>query len=88
MFNSIHQLISIPSDEVYRVGDGGADHAVVLHMQYSCRLMRKMYKKKNKNGTKMGHPKKTAYFFQKPTNKGVKKQKIKKKVPIFKKWAL
>ena len=32
VFNSIYQLISLPSDEVYRVGDGGPDHAVVLHM--------------------------------------------------------
>ena len=29
VFNSVHQLISVPSDEVYRVGDGGPDHAVV-----------------------------------------------------------
>ena len=41
-----------------------------------------------KNGTKMGHPKKPPIFFQKPTNKGVKNQKIRKKVPISKKWAL
>ena len=32
VFNSIGQLISPPFDEVYRVGDGGPDHAVVLHM--------------------------------------------------------
>ena len=32
VFNSIGQLISLPSDEVYRVGDGGPDHAVVLHI--------------------------------------------------------
>ena len=32
MFNSVHQLISVPSDEVYFVGNGGPDHAVVLHM--------------------------------------------------------
>ena len=32
MFNSIGQLISLPSDEVYRVGDGGPDHAVVLQI--------------------------------------------------------
>ena len=32
VFNSIHQLISFPSDEVYRVGDGGPDHAVVPHV--------------------------------------------------------
>ena len=31
-FNSIGKLISLPSDEVYRVGDGGPDHAVVLHL--------------------------------------------------------
>ena len=33
VFNSIGQLISLPSDEVYRVGDGGPDHAVVLHIR-------------------------------------------------------
>ena len=33
MNNSIGQLISLPSDEVYRVGDGGPDHAVVLHIR-------------------------------------------------------
>ena len=33
MFNSIGWLISFPSDEVYRVGDGGPDHAVVLQMK-------------------------------------------------------
>ena len=27
-----HQLISVPCDEVYRVRDGGPDHAVVPHM--------------------------------------------------------
>ena len=32
VFNSIGQLISLPSDEVYRVGDGGPDHAVVLQI--------------------------------------------------------
>ena len=32
MINSIHKLISIPSDEVYRVCDGGPDYAVFLHM--------------------------------------------------------
>ena len=32
-------------------------------------------------------PKNAAHFFQKPTKKGVKSQKIEKKVPIFKKWA-
>ena len=32
VFNSIGQLISLPSDEVYRIGDGGPDHAVVLHI--------------------------------------------------------
>ena len=32
VFNSIGQLISLPSDEVYRVGDGDPDHAVVLHI--------------------------------------------------------
>ena len=38
MFNSIGQLISLPSDEVYRVGDGGPDHAVVPHL-YSLMVM-------------------------------------------------
>ena len=32
VFNSIGQLISLPSDEVHRVSDGGPDHAVVLQM--------------------------------------------------------
>ena len=32
VFNSIGQLISLPSNEVYRVGDGGPEHAVVLQM--------------------------------------------------------
>ena len=27
-----HQLISVPSDEVYCVADGGPDHAVVIHI--------------------------------------------------------
>ena len=36
VFNSIYQLISLPSDEVYRVGDGGPDHAVVLHIVPCC----------------------------------------------------
>ena len=32
VFNSIGQLISLPSDEVYRVCDDGPDHAVVLQL--------------------------------------------------------
>ena len=28
VFNSIHRLISVPCDEVYRVRDGGPDHAI------------------------------------------------------------
>ena len=35
VFNSIAQLISLPTDEVYPVGNGGPDHAVVLHMSCS-----------------------------------------------------
>ena len=31
VFNSIHQVISLPF-EVYGVGDGGPNHAFVLHM--------------------------------------------------------
>ena len=38
VFNSIGQLISLPSDEVYRVGDGGPDHAVVLHVRSLSKL--------------------------------------------------
>ena len=38
VFNSVHQLISVPSDEVYRVGDGGPDHAVVPHMTIGLEL--------------------------------------------------
>ena len=57
-----------------------------LNIEFSTlmiRLLRKMGKKKK--WYKNGPPKTTAHFFQKPTNKGVKKQKIKKKEPIFKK---
>ena len=50
------------------------------------RLMRKM--DQEKKWYENGPPKKAAHFFQKPTKKGVKSQKIEKKVPIFKKWAL
>ena len=32
VFISVHQLIRVPSDEVYRVGNGGPDHAVVPHI--------------------------------------------------------
>ena len=35
VFNSIGQLISLPSIEVHRVGDGGPDHAVVLQLYFS-----------------------------------------------------
>ena len=31
-FNLIHQLPSLPSDEVYRVADSGPDRAVHLHL--------------------------------------------------------
>ena len=32
VINSIHQLVSIPCDEVYRVADGGPDLTVHLHI--------------------------------------------------------
>ena len=32
VFNSVHQLTSVPSDEVNRVGDGAPDHAIVPHI--------------------------------------------------------
>ena len=32
VFNSIHQLIRLPFEEVYGVGDGGPDHAVHPHI--------------------------------------------------------
>ena len=41
VFNSVHQLISVPSDEVYRVSDGGPDHAVPQNSVF-------FFQKKNK----------------------------------------
>ena len=35
VFNSIGRLIILPSDEVYRLDDGGPDHADVLHLKKS-----------------------------------------------------
>ena len=32
VFNSIQQLLSVPCDEVYRVRDGGPDHAAASQM--------------------------------------------------------